>query len=75
MIEMIAHGWAIVANGEINVATVSPTRRGALVNWLVVSARVPVFNDHSDAQIESMWDERRFDACARVTDVQIEELP
>lgn len=71
---MIAYGWAIIDNGEINVATISPTRRGALVNWLVVRANVFVRHDHTYAQIESMWDERRFDAKARVTDVQIEEL-
>lgn len=75
---MIAYGWAVVGagiNGEIDVRTVSPERRGAIVNWLVVTGNVFVRSDHTDEQIERMWDDRRFKADVRVTDVQIEELP
>lgn len=70
-------GWAIKdgQDGPIIVATVSPTRRGALVNWLVACARVPILQRHSDGLIETIWlkhskDETR----ARAVMVRIEEI-
>jgi hypothetical protein len=50
-----AIGFAVVSFGKIDVTTVSPTRRGALVNWLVTSARVPIFQWTSDDEIETSW--------------------
>jgi|APCry1669192522_1035417.scaffolds.fasta_scaffold04459_3 hypothetical protein len=48
-------GFAVVSFGKIDVNTVSPTRRGALVNWLVASARIPVYQWTSDEDIEASW--------------------
>lgn len=50
-----AEGWAVVSNGKINVRTVNPTRRGALVNWLVVEGKVMVYASDSDVTIENAW--------------------
>ena len=51
-----AKGWAVVQKGELLVRTVSPTRRAALVNWLVVEAAVRVGADWNDARIEHAWE-------------------
>lgn len=52
----IAGGWAAVhEDGDIVVSTVSPTRRGAIVNWLVTVPKVMVTNRHSDDDIDSLF--------------------
>jgi hypothetical protein len=51
-----ATGWAVlVKGGPIYVKTVSETRRGAIVNWLVVEHGALIMNHHTDADIERMW--------------------
>ena len=50
-----AEGWAVVENGEINVKTVSPTRRAAIVNWLVVDHDVMITRHTADRTIEAEW--------------------
>jgi hypothetical protein len=52
---MRATGYAVVLNGEIHVGTVSPTQRGAKVNWLHSVAHVTMLNSYSDFMIERMW--------------------
>lgn len=46
-----AIGYAIVSFGTIDVSTISPTERGAIVNWLVTSARIPVYAWSQDDEI------------------------
>jgi hypothetical protein len=47
-----AKGWAIeTADGEILAKTVSPTPRGAQVNWLYTEANINVTNDWTDGRI------------------------
>lgn len=48
-------GYAVVSFGKIDVATVSPTRRGAVVNWLVTVGRQRIYNHTTDEQIEATW--------------------
>ena len=52
---MIANGWATVTDDNINVRTVSPTRRGATIKWLMMVPLVPIYTDYSDARIEHEW--------------------
>lgn len=40
--------------GGIDVRSVAPTRRGAIVNWLFANG-VMVTNQHTDDMIEAMW--------------------
>ncbi|WP_029581970.1 hypothetical protein [Bradyrhizobium sp. URHD0069] len=54
---MSVTGYAILSFGLIEVATVSPTRRGALVNWLVTTARRPIYAWTTDEEIERHWRE------------------
>lgn len=51
-------GWAIkdAATGEIDVSTVSPDRRSAIINWLFLRRRVPVSNAMGDGLIEVVWE-------------------
>jgi len=49
------NGWAIVSKGKVLVNTVSPTRVGAIVNWLVVDCNILVTNSASDNRIEAYW--------------------
>lgn len=56
-----ARGWAVVASGEIDMTTVGPTRRSAIVNWLV-TANILVTKWHSDQDIETMWRGAHYDA-------------
>lgn len=48
-------GFAIFSFGRLDVTTVSPTRRGAVVNWLVTSARRPIYAWTTDGEIEGLW--------------------
>lgn len=48
-------GWAVKTPAGISVATVSPTRRAAIVNWLMAACNISVFQGHTDADIEHMW--------------------
>lgn len=52
-----AGAWAVINsfNGEINVRSISPTRRAAIVNWLVVEEQLPIMALHSDEEIEEIW--------------------
>ncbi len=52
---MIASGWAATERGEIAVDTVSPTRRAAIVNWLVTRKKELILADTTDAQTEAPW--------------------
>ena len=66
-----AWGWAVVdKNGDIDVKTVSPTERGAIVNWLVVEQKVMITNDWSDGKIYEAWGQRK--GAHRVVEVVIE---
>lgn len=70
-------GWAIkdAATGELLVPTVSPNRRGALVNWLYVVAGVPVSNTMNDGLIETIWQSHSArESRARAVMVRIEEI-
>jgi hypothetical protein len=58
-----AKGWAVAVNGVIDVRTVSPTRRAAIVNWLVTHGKL-VFAKDSDEKIETMWSIDRPDDAA-----------
>lgn len=63
-----AEGWAILNSHDeteipkINVRSVSPTKRGAIVNFLVTDRGYYVTNDMTDAQIERAWVELRREA-------------
>lgn len=50
-----ATGWAIVQNGEIMMATVSPTRIAALVNGLLVVFGVAPRQHWADGRVEEEW--------------------
>lgn len=64
---MKAKGWAVYDNGQINVATVSPKRRGAIVNWLVAERALMIFNENTDEEIEEIWDSMKITAnCCKV---------
>ena len=43
-------------HGGIDVATVSPTKRGAMVNALVRVYGTPIFASHSDEEIEKLFE-------------------
>ena len=50
-----AYCYAVILNNEIDLKTVSPTRRAAIVNWLVVNMLCPIYTTTTDAQVEQMW--------------------
>lgn len=53
---MRVKGWAVkTADGEILIRTVSPTPRGAQVNWLYTSAAVVPTNAWSDDRINKTF--------------------
>ena len=56
---MEAKGWAVTHKGEIQLRTVSPDRRGAIVNWLFIGpmGRVLTLDHVSDDQINRWWAE------------------
>jgi hypothetical protein len=48
------NGWAVIDDNGIDVKTVSPTRRAAIVNWLVTHGAM-ILTTHSDQDIEDIW--------------------
>jgi hypothetical protein len=56
MTSILAHGYAVVRFGQIDVRTVSPEPRAAKVNWLVTHGTM-VLASHTDQDIEAMWTE------------------
>ena len=66
--EALKPGWAIFDNGQILVTTVSPTRRGAIINWLVTERAMMVFNEDTDEKIEEAWQSMKLKAeCCEVS--------
>lgn len=62
-----AEGWAVVDGDVIDVKTVSPDRRSALVNWLVVQKNCLITTAMTDAEISMLWASNQGDAiCTRV---------
>lgn len=56
---MEADGWAVIEDVGIDVRSVSPTRRAAIVNWLVTRGDRMVWPKTTDKEIEQMWAEAR----------------
>lgn len=54
-----AEGWAIDRDGEIIVATIGPTKRSAMVNFLVAETGTMVFVHNTDDEIEAAFEKRR----------------
>ncbi len=52
---MKATGYAVVCNSEIDMRTVGPTRRAAIVNWLYIHG-LPLYRLTTDEEIEAFWD-------------------
>ena len=52
----LSEAWAVVHKDAINIRTVSPTRRAAIVNWLVVERDYLITNARTDEQIETLWE-------------------
>ena len=71
MSEMV-YGFAVVDKQGINVKTISPTRRAAIVNWLTVTQRALINNTTSDEAIEFHF--RKHSDYAHVAKVEIKEM-
>lgn len=50
-----ARGWAVVAGDGIDVKTISPTRRAAIINWLVVRHLEHIAAGDTEKYIENLW--------------------
>lgn len=69
-------GWAVKdKNGRIDLRTVSPTRRGAMVNWLTLEAGMKILNSHGDALIGWWWGEEAPSQRAVLVGVLVRESP
>jgi hypothetical protein len=53
---MKAEAWAVVEGGKINIRSVSPTRRAAIVNWLCTEVKMLALNTATDVDIERVWE-------------------
>lgn len=54
--QVSAAGWAVVDGERLDVRTVSPTRRAAIVNWLVTTAQENVYAWETDERIDARWE-------------------
>lgn len=54
----MATGFAVCYQGEIVVATVSETKRAAMVNWLVARDGFVITNSWTDKMIEALFTQR-----------------
>lgn len=55
MSDTYAKGWAVIDDRGLNVKTVSPTKRAAIVNWLTLTT-LPIREDHTDEEIEYLFE-------------------
>ncbi len=70
-----SHGWAVKeASGAIIVATVSPTKTAAMVNWLVVRANIAVMADVAAHAVDHAFRLAAPLRGARLVQVEIREL-
>lgn len=46
--------WAVAINGAINVRTVTDSRTGAILNWLVTEHKI-VFTDMATSEVIEHW--------------------
>ena len=53
----MTQAYAVVVDGRIEPRTVFSTERGAKVNGLVVLCKTMVYEEHTDEDINRMWDE------------------
>lgn len=56
---MTAKGYAIAEHGNILPNTVHTGRRGALAQWLIEKAHIPVLPTWSDDLIDRLWTANR----------------
>ena len=64
-----AEAFAVIANGKIDVRTVSDTRRAAIVNWLVVDRGCPILRTDTDEQIEQLWEQEQGEASVAAVEI------
>lgn len=57
-----ATGWAVIDRDLISVRSISETRRGAIVNFLIVNRRAVVLDWMTDGMIEELWQTHRHGA-------------
>lgn len=50
-----AQGFAVADDTGILVKTVSPTRRAAIVNWLITECGVMVSNSFTEGEVERLF--------------------
>jgi hypothetical protein len=68
-------GYAVFDDHGIDVRTVAPTERGAMVNWLVASCGIMISQWTSDALISGNFEAEAEKRRARVAAVRIELEP
>lgn len=70
-------GWAVRTSHSFDMRTVGPTRRSAIVNWLVAGQYNPrpvmVLATTTDVQIERAWERRDAASGAEVVEVVVTE--
>lgn len=68
-----APGFAVIVGDDIQINTVSDTKRAAKVNGLVTLFGMKVLDRHTDAEIAAAWDEvvRRFPGPVGVVAVEV----
>lgn len=48
-------GWAVTVDDKIDMRTVGPTRRAAIINWMVTERKELITNFTSDRSIDMKW--------------------
>ena len=59
---MPTRGWAVCHKNIVQVATVAPTRRAAIVNWLATDKDIMALAECPDDVLEKLWKTLRDDA-------------
>lgn len=67
------NGWAVIEDNEIDVATISPNRRSAIVNWLIVHHGIRLTVDTPDNEIERLWAKSHGHAKVMVVDIAVSQ--
>ena len=67
-------GYAVKVNGQINVRSVGPHPRSAMVNWLITDCQVALSNAMSDGDIKAIFDHYAGRIHARCVPISILEV-
>ena len=68
---MIAEGWGVIDGDQVITETITGTRIGTMMNWLLRERGALMRHGASDADIEMLWKAKHGDAVVARVEIRI----